>query len=94
MNGAKTSESYNLIRGMCSINYVSLISIIDIGATHSFISFDCVKRLNLEVYSMNGSMVIDTPTNGSMTTMLVCLDFTLKIYGKNFGVDLICLPLS
>lgn len=33
-----------------------------------FISIECVKRLNLEVSAMNGSMVIDTLTNGSVTT--------------------------
>lgn len=34
---------------------------IDIGVTHSFISFECVNKLKLEVSSMNLSMVIDTP---------------------------------
>ncbi|XP_050916142.1 uncharacterized protein LOC127131256 [Lathyrus oleraceus] len=38
------------------------------GAAHSFISFDCARKLNLEVSSMVESMVIDTPTNGLVTT--------------------------
>lgn len=37
---------------------------------------------------MNGNMVIDTPANGSVTTYLVCLNFPLTIYGKDFGIDL------
>ena len=53
-----------------------------------------MKRLNLEVSAVNGSMVIDTPTNGSVTTSLVCLNYPLTIYGRDFGIDLICLPLS
>lgn len=40
------------------------------------------------------SMVIDTLTNGSGSTLWVCLNFLLTIYGKNFGIDLVCLPLS
>lgn len=59
-----------------------------------FISLDCVKRLNLEVSSKNGSMFIDTSTNGSVTTTMVCLNCPLTIYGKDFGVDLICFPFS
>lgn len=53
-----------------------------------------MKRLNLEVSAVNGSMVIDTPTNDSVTTSLVCLNYPLTIYGRDFGIDLICLPLS
>ncbi|XP_050916111.1 uncharacterized protein LOC127131222 [Lathyrus oleraceus] len=47
-----------------------MIAIIDIDATHSFISIDYVDKLNLEVSSMIESMVIDTPTNVSVTTSL------------------------
>lgn len=90
----ETSKYDNLIRGMCFIKGVSFISIINTGVTHLFISFDCVNKLNLGVSSMVGSMVINTPTNGSVTTTLVCLNFPVKIYGKYSGVDLICLPLS
>ncbi|XP_058773742.1 uncharacterized protein LOC131647945 [Vicia villosa] len=52
--------------GTCFINGVSLNAIIDIGATRSFISLDCANKLSLEVSSMTGSVVIDTPTNGSI----------------------------
>ncbi|XP_050920262.1 uncharacterized protein LOC127137898 [Lathyrus oleraceus] len=39
-------------------------------------------------------MVIDIPAKESITASLVCLQCPLTIYGKNFGVDLVCLPLS
>lgn len=42
---------------------------------------------------MVDSMVTDTPANGSMTTIIVCLNCPMSMYGNNFGVDLICLPL-
>ncbi|XP_058764750.1 uncharacterized protein LOC131638219 [Vicia villosa] len=53
-------------------------------------------RLKLELVSstLNRGMVIDTPSIGSVTTSLVCLNCSLTIFGKGFGVDLICLPLS
>lgn len=71
-----------------------MITIIDTGATHSFIYAECVSRLNLEVSVMNGNIVINTSTNGSVTTLLVCLSCYLTIYGGDFGIDLVCFPLS
>lgn len=94
MSGAKTTRSDNLIRGTYSINCIPLIYSIDRGATYSFISLDCAKKLNMEISHMVESMVIETLANGSVTTLLVCLNFPLTIYGKDFGMDLICLPLS
>ncbi|MCI63797.1 cellular nucleic acid-binding protein, partial [Trifolium medium] len=41
-------EADNLIRGTCFINDTPLSAIIDTGATHSFISLDCVRKLNLK----------------------------------------------
>lgn len=62
--------------------------------THSFIYVQCVSRLKLEVFVMNGNMVIDTLANGLMTTFLVCLNCPLTIFGREFGIKLVCLPLS
>lgn len=79
---------------MCSINGIPLISIIDTGVTHSFIYLDCANKLNMEISTMIGSMVIDTPINGSMTTLLVCLNCPLTIFDKDFCPYLVCLTLS
>ena len=83
-----------MIRGTCYINDVIFIAIIDTDTTHSFISLDCVERLNIVVSFMIFSMFIDTPTNGSVTTMMVCLSCPLTIYGKDFVINLICFHLS
>lgn len=79
---------------MCFINCVYLIAIIDTSATHSFISHDGVNKLNLHVSYMIGSMVIDSLTNGSVTSTLVSLNCSFTIYGRYFEVELICLQLS
>ncbi|XP_050920294.1 uncharacterized protein LOC127137931 [Lathyrus oleraceus] len=94
LSGVDTSAEERLIRGTCFINNMPLISIIDTGAMHSFISLDCAKRLNLELSVMHGSMVIDTPAMGSVTTSSVCLKCLLNICDKDFEVDLVCLTLS
>ena len=40
------------------------------------------------------SLIVSTPTNDSVITNIVCLDFPLFIENKNFLVNLVCLPLS
>ncbi|XP_058746278.1 uncharacterized protein LOC131619166 [Vicia villosa] len=47
LSGTQTSSEDGLVRGTCLINSIHLITIIDTGATHSFIAADCVKRLGL-----------------------------------------------
>ncbi|XP_058745826.1 uncharacterized protein LOC131618669 [Vicia villosa] len=42
---------------------------------------------------MNGSMVIDTPASGYVTTTFVCNGCLLTIFDKRFVMDLACLPL-
>ncbi|XP_050886320.1 uncharacterized protein LOC127091680 [Lathyrus oleraceus] len=68
LTGNQTSDDDRLIKGICYTNNTPLIAIINIGATHSFIVTDCVKRLDLVVSSMNGEIVIETPTKDSVTT--------------------------
>lgn len=77
---------------MCFINNIHLIAIIDMDATHSFISLDCAKRFDLNLSFVVGIMVIDTQTNSSVTTSLVCFKFPLT--SKSFVMELVCLQLS
>lgn len=82
-----------MIQGTYFINNIPLVTIIDTGETHLFISAECVKRLNLEVSAMSGGMVTDAPPMGSITTTLICLKIPLNIFGREFGMDLGYLPL-
>lgn len=79
---------------MCFINSTPLIEIIDIGATHSFISVSCVERLSLVATSLLQGIIIDTPTNGLVTTSLVCAKCPVNFGNVDFELDLVCLPLK
>jgi len=92
--GTQTANEDRLIRGTCFINSIPLITIIDTGATHCFIAADCASKLGLVMPSMNGEMVVETPAKGSVTTYLVCLKCPLSIFGRDFAVGLVCLPLN
>lgn len=48
LSGLDVSKADNLIRGTCFTNNVELITIIDIGATHLFISLECDNKLGLK----------------------------------------------
>lgn len=43
---------------------------------------------------LSSGLVIDTSANGSVTTSLMYLNCPISIYGSDFGVNLIFLPLS
>jgi len=73
LTGTQTVNENRLIRGTCFFDSTPLIAIIDIGATHCFIAVDCDFKLGLFMSSMNGEMVVETSTKGSVTTSLVCL---------------------
>lgn len=94
LTGSQPNSSDRLIRGTCYIHEIPLISIIDTGATHSFIFANCVRKVGLVLSTLNSGLIIDTSTNGSVTTSLVCMNCPLSIYGKEFGIDIICLPLE
>lgn len=94
LSGVEASKSNNLIWGTCFINGISLITIIDTSVTHSFISVDCLKRLNLIMSPMGRGMIVDTLANGSVTNYSVDLNCPLTIFGRDFGIGLVCLLLS
>jgi len=94
LTGTQIENEDWLIRGTCFFNSTPLIAIIDTGATHSFIAANCAYKLGLVISSMNGEMVVETPAKGSVTTSLVCLKCSLSMFGRDFEVDLVCLPLS
>ena len=73
LSGPKDSKKDNLIQGTYFINNVELVAIINTGATHSFVSHEYANMLGLKLSDVSGSMVIDTPASGSVTTTYVCL---------------------
>jgi len=94
LTGTQTSNEDRLIRGTYFFNSIPLIAIIDTGATHCFIAINCVRKLGLVMSDMNGEMVVETPAKGSVTTSLVCLSCPLSMFGRDFEVNLVCLPLA
>ena len=66
----------------------------NIGAMHSFVSYDCVKRLKLLISEIPYMLLVSTPTRKPVRMCQCCLSCHFPIDGKSFIADLKCLPLS
>ncbi|RHN51999.1 putative nucleotidyltransferase, Ribonuclease H [Medicago truncatula] len=53
-----------------------------------------LSELGLDISDMKGEMVVETPAKGSVTTSLVCLRCPISMFGRDFVIDLVCLPLT
>nr|XP_004513740.1 uncharacterized protein LOC101503816 [Cicer arietinum] len=93
LSGAEVSEKDNLIQGTCLISDTHLFVLLDCGATHSFVSHDCVRSLGLPMSHLQYDFIVNTPTSNSVDTYSVCLDVSIHVCGRDFRVDLMCLPL-
>ncbi|XP_027356734.1 uncharacterized protein LOC113866043 [Abrus precatorius] len=90
MNGAEASQSEELIRGKCIIKGRLLDVLFDSGATHSFVSVDCVKSLGLYVVELPCNVVVTTPTVLSRigpTTYRIALPLNLSNLHPVFHVS-------
>ena len=66
----------------------------DSGATHSFVSDACVKKLSLLVCELQCELVVSTPVSGLVRTSSVCARCPVEVEGRKYKVNLICLPLQ
>ncbi|XP_027936177.1 uncharacterized protein LOC114191196 [Vigna unguiculata] len=94
MTGAEVAGSGNLVMGRCVIVGKSTCVLYDSGATHSFVSETCVKRLGLPVCELQCDLVVSTPTSGLVRTSFLCARDPMEVEGRRYKVNLICLPLQ
>ncbi|KAF1883724.1 hypothetical protein Lal_00012641 [Lupinus albus] len=94
MNGSRAIDVEGLIKGSCVVKGISLCVLLDSGATHSFISCECVKRLSLKVDVLPFDLMVSTHTNAPVVVSTFCHKCPMVVYDRTFLIDLICLPLS
>jgi len=94
MTGAGAAGSGNLVMGRCMIAGESLYVLYDSGATHSFVSIDCVERLGLPVRELQSKLTVSTPASGLVRTSSLCARLPVEVEGRKYKVNLICLPLQ
>ncbi|KAF1898466.1 hypothetical protein Lal_00042161 [Lupinus albus] len=93
MSSAEASDVDGLIKGECIVADIPLLVLFDSGATHSFVSVECVDRLKLKTESLPFDLVVSTPTSAPIVVSTVVSRCPVVVNGRTFTVDLICLPL-
>ncbi|XP_016178190.1 uncharacterized protein LOC107620567 [Arachis ipaensis] len=92
VNAKDTSKADPLMRGIYLFGDKSLIVLYDTGASYSFISFAKVEELGLKVSELPFDLHVHTPHQTVMTRS-GCRQVGFKLEGRDFGHDLICLPI-
>ena len=87
-------QSPNLIQGTCYIKNFPLVVLFDSGATHSFISNDSVKRLELGMSELPFKLSVITPIGKSILTSYACLNCPIRVQNKMSTIHLVELPLK
>jgi len=94
MTSTDATQSGKLILDWCLLFDHSMLVLFDSGATHSFVSEECVSRLELVVHDLGCELMVSTPASGQVSTNLVCARCSIEVVGRRFKVNLICLPLE
>jgi len=64
------------------------------GVSHSFVSNECVRRLELVLRELGCELIVVTPTSGEVSTTYMCVGCPMEVTGRRFKVNLICLPME
>ncbi|XP_027903585.1 uncharacterized protein LOC114163474 [Vigna unguiculata] len=90
----EATQSGNLILELCVLFGKVVLVLFDSGATYSFISNVCVRRLNLVARDLGCELLVSTPSSGQVATSSVYVGCSVEVAGHRFKVNLVCLPLE
>ena len=94
LNAEEATQSNDLIQGKCEVNDRTLTILYDSGAMHSFISHDCICKLELPLSELPYMLIVSTSTGKPTKICQCCLKCHFQMDGRSFVADLICLPSS
>ncbi|XP_058726596.1 uncharacterized protein LOC131597956 [Vicia villosa] len=94
LDARKAQGNTNLVAGTCYVNDQPLFVLVDCGATHSFISYPCVRRLGFETSLLPNPMNISSAIDDVVEAREICKECSITFNGRRFVIDLICLPLK
>ncbi|XP_073225645.1 uncharacterized protein [Cicer arietinum] len=88
INGQGTFRPNESFQGECEISGNILTVLFDSGATHSFISMDCVKLLELSVTTLLFDLSITTVLDKTLTSNMACMHCPIVVlkYGRKIVI--------
>jgi len=90
----EVAQPGNLVQTTCLLFNHEVVVLYDSGATHSFVSNECVRRIGLVMRELACKLIVATPTSGEVSTTFVCVGCPIEVAGRRFKVNLICLPME
>jgi len=84
MTNTKATRSGNLILDYCLLFGNSVLVLFDSGASHSFISHDCVEKLGLSTRDLGCELIVSTPASGPVSTNSACVGCLMEVEGRRF----------
>ncbi|XP_027936185.1 uncharacterized protein LOC114191205 [Vigna unguiculata] len=84
----------NLVHATFLLFDHEVVVLYDSGATHSFVSNECVRRLGLVMRELACELIVATPASREVSTMSVCVGCLMEVASRRFKVNLICLPME
>ena len=94
LNAEEVDHSKDLIQGMGLIKSKPVNILFDSGATYSFISVDCARRVYFPVSKLPYEVLVSTPFEEKICTTTTCSPVFLDFQGKTFCLDLYYLPMK
>lgn len=73
-------QAPDVVIGTFSINFKPVTVLFDSGASHSFISTQCVAQYNMPMILMKNKLLVNSP-GGEMLSRHVCPNVSLTIRG-------------
>ena len=94
LTGEEGTDPTQVVEGKVLIQKFIYKALFDPGATHSFISLDCAKKLDLPHENMDISYEIHTPVGDCYETRIRYPRCPVVIENQNLSADLIELPIQ
>jgi len=90
----EAKQSGNLLQFLCLLCDHEVVVLFDSGATHSFVSNECVRRLDLTMRELGCELLVATLASGEVSTTSMCVGCPMEVAGRRFRLNLICLPME
>ncbi|KAL8148639.1 hypothetical protein AgCh_005848 [Apium graveolens] len=84
----------DIVAGTLSLNYVPVKILFDSGASKSFISINCVNKMQLMLEDLDEPLSIEVANQDKVTISQFCPKCSIEISGHSFPADLIPFELG
>ena len=83
-----------VVAGQISIAHISVYTLIDSGASHSFVPAIFVKKLDMEPILFDEVCVVSLPSRENLTSQFSFKEVPIKVAERELPVDLIVLEME